>query len=110
MFEQVQHQELSLLLRGSQLFERFLLDNYVKVEALKLRWVHFYQDKIHFELYQGMQDLLNVRENDAGQYSISGNVATLKLHNFYLMSSLSYRPIGNLGRRIILSSSFVSSP
>ncbi|KAL0381183.1 UNVERIFIED_CONTAM: hypothetical protein Sangu_0182600 [Sesamum angustifolium] len=54
----------------------------LQIEAQKLRWIRFHQNDIRAELYEGLQDCLNAGENNAG----------------------------NVGRRIILPSSFTGSP
>ncbi|KAK4386068.1 hypothetical protein Sango_2477400 [Sesamum angolense] len=54
----------------------------LQIEAQKLRWIRFHQIDIRAELYEGLQDCLTAGENNAG----------------------------NVGRRIILPSSFTGSP
>ncbi|KAL0328120.1 UNVERIFIED_CONTAM: hypothetical protein Scaly_2244600 [Sesamum calycinum] len=71
----------SIILHGGRLLQ-YVVDNYVKIEAQKLRWIRFHQNDIRAELYEGLQDCLNAGENNAG----------------------------NVGRRIILPSSFTGSP
>ncbi|KAL0307589.1 UNVERIFIED_CONTAM: hypothetical protein Sangu_3021300 [Sesamum angustifolium] len=73
---------LSIILHGGRLLQQYVVDNYVKIEAQKLRWIRFHQNDIRAELYEGLQDCLNAGENNAG----------------------------NVGRRIILPSSFTGSP
>ncbi|KAL0430414.1 UNVERIFIED_CONTAM: ATP-dependent DNA helicase PIF1 [Sesamum radiatum] len=72
----------SILLYGGRLLQQYSVDNYVKIETQKLRFIRTHQQNIRAELYQGLQDCLNTGENDAG----------------------------NVGRRTILPSSFVGSP
>ncbi|KAL0337588.1 UNVERIFIED_CONTAM: hypothetical protein Scaly_2033900 [Sesamum calycinum] len=72
----------SILLHGGRLLQQYVVDNYVKIETQKLRWVRFHQHDIRAELYEGLQDCLDAGENDAG----------------------------NVGRRTILPSSFIGSP
>ncbi|KAL0285519.1 UNVERIFIED_CONTAM: hypothetical protein Sangu_2774500 [Sesamum angustifolium] len=72
----------SIILHGGRLLQQYVVDNYVKIEAQKLRWIRFHQNDIRAELYEGLQDCLNAGENNAG----------------------------NVGRRIILPSSFTGSP
>ncbi|KAK4394530.1 hypothetical protein Sango_1607300 [Sesamum angolense] len=71
----------SILLHGGRLLQQYVVDNYVKIETQKLRWVRFHQHDIRAELYEGLQDCLDAGENDAG----------------------------NVGRRTILPSSFIGS-
>ncbi|KAL0423660.1 UNVERIFIED_CONTAM: hypothetical protein Sradi_0900800 [Sesamum radiatum] len=54
----------------------------MEIEAQKLRWIRFHQNDIRVELYKGLQDCLNAGENNAE----------------------------NVGRRIMLPSSFTGSP
>ncbi|XP_061993411.1 uncharacterized protein LOC133711277 [Rosa rugosa] len=70
------------LLRGGRLLQQYVVDNYMKIESQKLRWLRNNQDTIRKEFYQGLQDSLNAGENNAG----------------------------NVGLRTILPSSFVRSP
>ncbi|XP_075507582.1 uncharacterized protein LOC142544417 [Primulina tabacum] len=72
----------SLLLRGGRLLQQYVVDNYVKIETQRLRWIRSNQRDIRSELYQGLQDCLHGGENNAG----------------------------NVGTRIVLPSSFVGSP
>ncbi|KAL0340284.1 UNVERIFIED_CONTAM: hypothetical protein Sradi_4545200 [Sesamum radiatum] len=72
----------SILLHGGRLLQQYVVDNYVKIETQKLRWVRFHQHDIRAELYEGLQDCLDAGENDAG----------------------------NVGCRTILPSSFIGSP
>ncbi|XP_024190810.1 uncharacterized protein LOC112194807 isoform X4 [Rosa chinensis] len=68
--------------RGGRLFQQYVVDNYVKIESQKLRWLRSNQEKFRREFRQGLQDSLHAGENDAG----------------------------NVGRRTILPSSFIGSP
>ncbi|XP_024186018.2 uncharacterized protein LOC112190772 [Rosa chinensis] len=70
------------LLRGGRLLQQYVVDNYVKIESQKLRWLRSNQDTIRKEFYQGLQDSFIAGENNAG----------------------------NVGHRTILPSSFVGSP
>ncbi|XP_061993530.1 uncharacterized protein LOC133711415 [Rosa rugosa] len=79
---QIRPHEESILLRGGRLLQQYVVDNYVKIETQKLRWICGNQDTLRRELYNGLQDSLNVGENNAG----------------------------NIGRRTILPSSFIGSP
>ncbi|XP_073152242.1 uncharacterized protein [Henckelia pumila] len=72
----------AILLRGGRLLQQYVVDNYVKIETQRLRWIRTNQNNIRSELYQGLQDCLDGGENNAG----------------------------NVGRRIVLPSSFTGSP
>ncbi|XP_029152436.1 uncharacterized protein [Arachis hypogaea] len=71
----------STVLQAGRLLQQYVVDNYVKMETGKLRWVRQRQKELQAELYQGLQDYLHTGENNAE----------------------------NVGRRMILPSSFVSS-
>ncbi|CAG8795682.1 11047_t:CDS:2 [Racocetra persica] len=62
--------------------KQFVVDNYVKIEAEQLNYLHFNQDKIRRDLYSGLEDALNEGNTDAS----------------------------NTRRRIILPSSFIREP
>ncbi|KAL6176715.1 hypothetical protein ACLB2K_053348 [Fragaria x ananassa] len=79
---QIRPHHESILLRGGRLLQQYVVDNYVKIETQKLRWVRSNQDNLRCELYDGLCDLLNGGENNAG----------------------------NIGRRTILPSTFIGSP
>ncbi|CAN6580175.1 unnamed protein product [Malus baccata var. baccata] len=80
---QIRQHDESLLLRSGRLLQQYVVDNYVKIESQKLRWMHDNQHTIQSEFYRGLQDSLIAGQNSAG----------------------------NIGRRrTILPSSFVGSP
>ncbi|XP_024156624.1 uncharacterized protein LOC112164604 [Rosa chinensis] len=79
---QIRPHDESILLRGGRLLQQYVVDNYVKIETQKLRWIRSNQDTLRRELYNGLQDSPNAGENNAG----------------------------NIGRRTILPSSFIGSP
>ncbi|XP_075473566.1 uncharacterized protein LOC142504586 isoform X2 [Primulina tabacum] len=79
---QIRENSPSLLLRGGRLLQQYAVDNYVKIETQRLRWICSNQRDIRSELYQGLQDCLHGGENNAG----------------------------NVGTRVVLPSSFGGSP
>ncbi|XP_073296895.1 uncharacterized protein [Primulina huaijiensis] len=79
---QIRENSPSLLLRGGRLLQQYVVDNYVKIETQRLRWIRSNQRDIRSELYQGLQDCLHGGENNAG----------------------------NVGTRIVWPSSFGGSP
>ncbi|XP_073046401.1 uncharacterized protein [Primulina eburnea] len=79
---QIRENSPSLILRGGRLLQQYVVDNYVKIETQRLRWIRSNQRDIRSELYQGLQDCLHGGENHAG----------------------------NIGTRIVLPSSFGGSP
>ncbi|XP_073152136.1 uncharacterized protein [Henckelia pumila] len=78
---QIRENSPTLLLRGARLLQQYVVDNYIKIETQRLRWIRSNQRNIRFKLYQGLQDCLDGRENNAG----------------------------NVGHRIVLPSSFTGS-
>ena len=46
----------TLLFYGGRLFQQYVVDNYVKIESTHLNYLHYNQNKICRELYQGLQD------------------------------------------------------
>ncbi|XP_019413906.1 PREDICTED: uncharacterized protein LOC109325794 [Lupinus angustifolius] len=78
---QIRPNDHSLLLRSGRLLQQYVVDNYVKVEAGRLRWIRQNQNNIRAEVYQGLQDALHVGEYNAA----------------------------NIGQRTVLPSSFISS-
>ncbi|XP_061999597.1 uncharacterized protein LOC133716991 [Rosa rugosa] len=79
---QIRQYDDSLLLRGGRLLQQYVVDNYVKIETQKLRWIRSNQSTLRRELYDGLHDSLNAGENNAD----------------------------NIGRKTILPSSFIGSP
>lgn len=55
-----------MILRGGRLLQQYVVDNYVKIEAHRLRWFQSNQKTIRSELYQGLQDSLQEGEFQAG--------------------------------------------
>ncbi|XP_057718201.1 uncharacterized protein LOC130932800 [Arachis stenosperma] len=78
---QIRPNDHSTVLQEGRLLQQYVVDNYVKMETGKLRWVRQRQKELRAELYQGLQDALHTGENNAE----------------------------NVGRRTILPSSFVGS-
>lgn len=66
MILQIREDDPSVLLRGGRLLQQYVVDNYVKIESHRLRWVRSHQTTLRAELYQGLQDSLNAGENNAG--------------------------------------------
>ncbi|XP_004301630.1 PREDICTED: uncharacterized protein LOC101307898 [Fragaria vesca subsp. vesca] len=79
---QIRLNEDSVLLRGGRLLQQYAVDNYVKIETQKLRYIRNNQPDLRCEFYNGLHDSLNAGEDNAG----------------------------NIGRRIILPSTFIGSP
>ncbi|XLR00487.1 hypothetical protein HN51_055286, partial [Arachis hypogaea] len=55
----------STVLQAGRLLQQYVVDNYVKIETGKLRWVRNRQKKLRAELYQGLQDALHTGETNA---------------------------------------------
>ncbi|XP_073059734.1 uncharacterized protein [Primulina eburnea] len=56
---QIRENSPSLLLRRGRLLQQYVVDNYVKIETQRLRWIRSNQRDIRSELYQGLQDCLH---------------------------------------------------
>ena len=54
--------EMPLTLHGGRLFQQYVVDIYVKIETMQLRYLRNNQDTIRAELYQGLQDALTSGE------------------------------------------------
>ncbi|KAI5421655.1 hypothetical protein KIW84_045183 [Lathyrus oleraceus] len=76
---QIRPNDQSMLLNAGRLLQQYVVDNYVKIESGRLRWIKEHQSDIHSELYQGLHDALHVGETNAE----------------------------NIGKRTILPSSFI---
>ncbi|XP_065318893.1 uncharacterized protein LOC135926887 [Gordionus sp. m RMFG-2023] len=72
----------NVILRSKSLFHQFIVDSYSKQEMLRLNFIRNNQSKLRAELYQGIHDAILEGDTNAD----------------------------NLGRRIILPSSFTGSP
>ncbi|KAG2194274.1 hypothetical protein INT47_009684 [Mucor saturninus] len=65
-----------------RLFQQYIVDMYAKLEHNRLNYIMSNQDRLRVDLYSGVQDAINLNDND----------------------------LANLGRRVILPSSFIGSP
>ena len=52
--------------RGGRLLQQYVVDNYVKIESQKLRWLRNNQDKFRTDVRQGLEDSLHSGESNAG--------------------------------------------
>ncbi|XP_029152438.1 uncharacterized protein [Arachis hypogaea] len=62
---QIRPDDQSTVLQAGRLLQQYVVDNYVKIETGKLRWVRNRQKKLRAELYQGLQDALHTGEINA---------------------------------------------
>ncbi|XP_057723508.1 uncharacterized protein LOC130939418 [Arachis stenosperma] len=62
---QIRPNDHSTVLQAGRLLQQYVVDNYVKIETGKLRWVRNRQKKLRAELYQGLQDALHTGETNA---------------------------------------------
>ncbi|KAK7390598.1 hypothetical protein VNO78_25907 [Psophocarpus tetragonolobus] len=70
---QIRPNHQSVLLQAGRLLQQYVVDNYVKIEAVRLRWIPTHQNNICVEVYQGLQDTLHVGETtteNVGQRTI----------------------------------------
>jgi hypothetical protein len=74
----------SLFVYGKQLFQEWLVDQYCKVESQRLSYLRTHQDSIRADLYQGLADALHEADGELD--------------------------MNNIGRRVILPSSFTGGP
>ena len=72
----------NLTLFGGRLFQQFAIDTYIKIESSRLDYMRNNQDTLRSDLYQGLVDSMH-----------SGEGST-----------------ENIGRRTVLSSSFIGGP
>ncbi|KAB2620481.1 hypothetical protein D8674_043011 [Pyrus ussuriensis x Pyrus communis] len=68
---QIRHNGSSLLLRGGRLLQQYAVDNYIKIESQKLRWLRSNQATVRADLYKGLEDSLNAGQHNAGIYIVS---------------------------------------
>lgn len=50
-----------------RLLQQYIVDNYLKIEHQKLKYLQFNQDKLRIDLYSGLVDALNVGDTDLNQ-------------------------------------------
>ncbi|XP_020999390.2 uncharacterized protein LOC110281460 [Arachis duranensis] len=62
---QIRPDDHSTVLQAGWLLQQFVVDNSVKIETRKLRWVQTRQKKLRVELYQGLQNALHTGETNA---------------------------------------------
>ncbi|XP_042968932.1 uncharacterized protein LOC122301587 [Carya illinoinensis] len=79
---QIRENVRSILLLSGRLLQQFVVDMYVKIETSRLDYFRSKQQHIRSELYQGIVDTITLGETDAS----------------------------NVGKRIILPSSFIGGP
>jgi len=79
---QICNESSSLILLGGRLLQQYIVDNYVKIETLRLNYLRSNQNKICRDLYQGLHDSFHTGITDAR----------------------------DVGQRVILPSSFLGGP
>jgi hypothetical protein len=79
LFQRRQNSYLHMLKNS---YQQIILDNYLKVEHQKLKFIQFNQNKLRVELYKGLVDLMNKGDTN----------------------------LENSGKKLILPSSFVGGP
>lgn len=50
-----------------RLYQQFIVDNYLKIEHQKLKYLQFNQDKLRIDLYKGLVDAFYAGDNDLAQ-------------------------------------------
>ncbi|CAG8613902.1 23466_t:CDS:2 [Dentiscutata erythropus] len=77
---------LSLLFFGGQLFQQYIVDNYVKIESARFNYLRFTQHKICKKHYQGLQDSFQsgiTNASDIGQKVLLLSSFIGGSHNMY---------------------------
>ena len=75
---------LSMIWYGGCLSQQHVVDNYVKIETHKLRWLEHNQDSIRTNLYQGLQNAFHKGESDTGNVYFTLEIyITLFMENWY---------------------------
>ncbi|KAK7260859.1 hypothetical protein RIF29_27158 [Crotalaria pallida] len=62
---QIRPNDQSLFLRVGRLLQQYVVDNYVKIESARLRYIRDNQPEIRAEMYQGLEDALHAGETNA---------------------------------------------
>ncbi|KAG2217964.1 hypothetical protein INT45_001398 [Circinella minor] len=76
------NEEQNDLHRFGKLFQQYITDMYAKVESERLNYIRSNQDKLRSDLYKSVADAVNLSDND----------------------------MANVGKRVILPSSFIGGP
>ena len=75
---------LSMIWYGGRLSQQYVVDNYVKIETHKLRWLEHNQDSTRTNLYQGLQNAFHKGESDTGNVYFTLEIyITLFMENWY---------------------------
>ncbi|XP_073020878.1 methionine S-methyltransferase-like isoform X1 [Primulina eburnea] len=94
---QIRENSPSLILRGGRLLQQYVVDNYVKIETQRLRWIRSNQRDIRSELYQGLQDCLHGGENHAG-FQRRKKLTMMVIHNIFVPEDWSFTFFEGLNR------------
>ncbi|XP_073037994.1 uncharacterized protein [Primulina eburnea] len=94
---QIRENSPSLILRGGRLLQQYVVDNYVKIETQRLRWIRSNQRDICSELYQGLQDCLHGGENHAG-FQRRKKLTMMVIHNIFVPDDWSFTFFEGLNR------------
>ncbi|KAK7256606.1 hypothetical protein RIF29_30060 [Crotalaria pallida] len=62
---EIRPNDQSLFLRAGRLLQQYVVDNYVKIESARLRYIRDNQPEIRAEMYQGLEDALHAGETNA---------------------------------------------
>ncbi|XP_026451470.1 uncharacterized protein LOC113351750 [Papaver somniferum] len=66
---QMRNNHDSLFLRGGRLLQQYVVDNWVKIDSARFRWITGHQNKLRAELYEGLQDAQIVGETIVDELS-----------------------------------------
>ncbi|XP_026459925.1 uncharacterized protein LOC113360655 [Papaver somniferum] len=64
---QIRENQQSILLHGGKLLQQYVVDNYVKISTMQLRWVRDNQRTFRVDWYSGVLDSLDANTDDIGQ-------------------------------------------
>ncbi|KAI3960019.1 hypothetical protein MKW98_016743, partial [Papaver atlanticum] len=62
---QIRSSETSFFLRGGRLLQQYVVDNWVKIDSSRLRWLWDHQEEIRVDFHQGLQDARTDGETSA---------------------------------------------
>ncbi|XP_026399667.1 uncharacterized protein LOC113295551 [Papaver somniferum] len=65
---QIRSNDASLLLRGGRLLQQYAVDNWVRIDLSRLRWLSNHQEEIRAEFHQGIQDARTAGETSAKNF------------------------------------------
>jgi hypothetical protein len=86
----IRHNTSSFLLYGSRLLQQYAINNYVKMESHKLRWIQQNQLAIWAKQYQSLQDAFQAGENEASNVKFRVQIKIIMEYSLSTKKKLSY--------------------